>query len=137
AGRATPSFEKISRNPDIFPTIADKFARHSKITHGGLLIGSNADGLSKPQRAYVLVFRTGVLESVASSLARGREHTFVILPQLQAMIIKYACVYVHSLSGVEIAGPYAVFVSLLGVRGMRLLQDFIGNAFPEDIPFAA
>jgi hypothetical protein len=33
--------------------------------------------------------------------------------------------------------PHAVMVSLLHVGGMRLLQDFIGRALPEDIPFAA
>jgi hypothetical protein len=28
----------------------------------------------------------------------------------------------------------AIFASLLNVKGMRLLQDFMGNALPEDLP---
>jgi len=129
--------EAISRNPNFFPTIGDDRARHSRIEHDRLLIGSNAEGLSKPQRAYVQVFRTGAIESVCSSLARGREHKSLELPKLQAMIIEYACFYARSLNAVGIPPPFAIFVSLIGVKGMRLLQDFIGTAFPEDIPFAA
>lgn len=137
-GRATAAFAKISSNPDRFPTIADNIARRSKVTHGGLLIGSNADGLSKPQRAYVRVSRDGIVESVASSLARGRRHDSVMLPQLQAMVIKYGCIYANSLSTLGVAPPYAIFASLVGVNGMRLLHDFIPTgAFPEDMPFAA
>ncbi len=59
-----------------------------------------------------------------------------MLPQIQAMIIKYTWIYSQSVSRAGIAGPFAINASLIGIKGMRLLQDFIGNALPEDIPFA-
>ena len=136
-GQQTPSFDAISRNPDRFPPIVDNHARNAKITYDGLLTASNGDGLSKPQRAYVQVFRSGAIEAVATSLARGREHNFLQLPNIQAMIIKYAGLYASALGAFGVEPPFAVLVSLVGVAGMRLLQDFIANAFPEDLPFDA
>jgi hypothetical protein len=133
----TPSFDAISTNPNRFPPIVDNHARNAKITYDGLLTASNGDGFGRPQRAYVQVFRSGAVEAVASSLARGREHNFLQLPNIQAMIIKYAGLYASALSAFGVEPPFAVLVSLVGVAGMRLLQDFIGNALPEDLPFDA
>jgi hypothetical protein len=132
--RAAASFEQISRNPDHFPPIGDKYARNSKISYDGLLTASNAEGLTKPQRAYVHVFRSGVVEAVVSSLARGHEHTFIVLPQVQATLIKYAKLYADSLNRFGLSPPMAIAVSLVNVEGMRLLQDFIETALPEDLP---
>jgi hypothetical protein len=129
------AFGEISRNPNWFPPIATDHARDSRIDHNGLLSGSNAQGLTKPQRAYVKVFRFAVVESVASSLARGQEHNFVILPQIQDMIIRYAYFYANSLVHFGIEMPIGVFVSLVNIKGMRLLQNFIENTFLEDLPF--
>jgi hypothetical protein len=125
----------IFRNPDKFPPIGADRARDSRIDYDGLLIGSNAEGLAKPQRAYVHVFRSGAIETVASSLARGRDGNFLVLPQLQAMIIQYARLYVSSLSTFGVMPPLAILVSLLQVKEKRLVQDFIENTVPEDLPF--
>lgn len=133
----SPSFNEISRNPDRFPPIVDSRPRDWRIRFDGLLTGSNADGLSEPQRAYVHVSRSGAVEAVASSLARGRQHNFLQLPQIQAMIIKYAYVYARSLNAFGIQPPFAALASLAEVKGMRLLQGFIGNAMPEDLAFGA
>jgi hypothetical protein len=127
----------IFRNPDKFPPIGAERARDSKIDYDGLLIGSNRDGLAKPQRAYVHVSRSGSVEAVASSLARGREGNFLELPKIQAMIIQYARLYAASLNTFGIIPPIAILVSLLRAKGMRLLQDFITNVILEDIPFGA
>jgi hypothetical protein len=88
--RESPFFEIIAASPNKFPPIAADFPRDYRIGVDGLLCGLNAGGLGKPQRAYVLVSPSASVESVASSLARGRGHDFLILPQLQAAIIKYS-----------------------------------------------
>jgi hypothetical protein len=133
--RPTVSFEEIARNPNSFPPMRDRHARDSKITYDGLITGSNSEGLSRPQRAYVIIFRSGTVEAVKSSIARGREHNFVELPHLEAIVVKYACIYAKSLTRFGVAAPMAVCVSLVNVQGMKLIQDFISSGFvPEDLP---
>ena len=122
--RPTEAFEEIARNPNSFPPIRDQNARDSKITYDGLTTGSNSEGLSRPQRAYVTVFRSGAVEAVESSIARGRGYYLVELPHLEAIVVKYACLYAKSLNGFGVAPPMAVCVSLVNVQGMKLTQDF-------------
>jgi hypothetical protein len=55
--------------------------------------------------------------------------------EIQAIIIKYARVYVTSLHTLGIHLPMAVMISLIGVKGMRLLQDFIRH-LAEDEPYS-
>jgi hypothetical protein len=132
--QSSVSFEEMMREPHYFPPVGDSYGRDFKITYDGLLVGSNALGLTKPQRAYVQVFQSGIIEAVVSSLARGHEHNLVVLPQIQAMLIKYANLYAKSLHHFGIEPPITVDVSLINVEGMKLLQDFIGTALPEDLP---
>lgn len=135
-GRPATSFNEISGSPHRFPPIARDRAESCRIDHTGMLIGSNADGLMKPQRAYVKVFRSCAIESVASSLARGRDGKFLVLPEIQAWIIKYTSWYARSLNSFGLEPPTAVLFSLINVQGMRLLQDHFENSFLEDMPFA-
>ena len=128
------SFSAISENPIRFPPVAADRPRDARISFDGLLVGSNAEGLSKPQRAFTHIFRSGIVEAVASSLARGREHNFLMLPQIQAMLIKYVAIYLRSLFAAGISPPAVVCASLASIKKMRLLQDFISTALPEDIP---
>ena len=133
--KPTGAFEEISSKPHRFPPMSGSYARDFRISYDGLLVGSNAEGLSKPQRAYVSVFRSGVVEAVESSLARGREHNLLVLPQVHASIIKYACVYARTLCDFSLSPPFAVCISLINAQGTKLLQDFIPNgAIPEDLP---
>jgi hypothetical protein len=133
----TSAFEAMSREPHKFVPISSSHGRDYRITYDGLLVGSNNEGLSKPQRAYVSVFRTGTIEAVESSLARGREreYSYVVLPQMQATIIKYACNYARTLGSFSVLPPLAVCVSLINVQGTKLLQDFMPyGSIPEDLP---
>jgi TIR domain len=54
--KPTGKFEEISRNPHRFPPMSGSHARDFRISYDGMLVGSNAEGLSKPQRAYVHYF---------------------------------------------------------------------------------
>jgi len=128
------SFENMAREPHYFQPLGSTHGLDFKITYDGLIIGSNAEGLRKPQRAYVHVFRSGIIEAVASSLARGREHDLIVLPQVQAMLIKFTALYAKTLHRFGIEPPMTICVSLVNVKGMKLLHDFIGTALPEDLP---
>lgn len=133
--KPSPAFEEISRTPNRFPPLSTSHGRDYRITYDGLLVGSNDQGLSKPQRAYVSTFRTGTVEAVETSLARGHDHDFLVLPQIQATIIKYACLYTRTLSDLSVASPFAVCISLIDVQGMKLLRDFIPQgAILHDLP---
>ncbi len=128
------SFEDMTREPHYFQPLGSTHGQDFKITYDGLIVGSNAEGLRNPQRAYVHVFRSGVIEAVASSLARGYEHNVIVLPQVQAMLIKFTFLYAKTLHHFGIEPPMTIDVSLVNVKGMQLLRDFIGTALPEDLP---
>jgi len=102
-------FDRAARDPNEFPTILDTMARRHQITFDGLLITSSLDPPPKPQRAYTQLHRTGAVEAVASSLARGQNHDSLVLPQLDAIIIRYSGLYMHSLHALGIEPPFAEF----------------------------
>jgi hypothetical protein len=131
-----PGFDEIARHAERFPPIKGRPA-YERIDYDGLLVGSHAQGLQEPQRAYVSVLRNGSVESVASSLARGHDDQLLILPDIEAMIVQYACHYARALTASGVDPPYAVFVSLLDVEDRELVQGWIpSGAFPEDLPSA-
>jgi hypothetical protein len=132
------AFDEISGSPERFPPIGRSGGAYWKIGYEGLLIGSNSHGLSEPQRAYVMVFRSGAVEAVVSSLAKGYDDEFLILPEIEAIIIEYACLYGQALATFRVEPPLAVFLSIIDVEGKTLLQDSIsGGAFSEDLPSGA
>jgi hypothetical protein len=137
SGGHASGFEQICGRPNSFVPIGANFVSDWAIRYDGsdayLLTGSNAEGLGKRQRAYVCVFGSGRVEAVVSSLGRG-QGDFLQLPELQAIVIKYARDYARTLSALGIGPPYSVLVSLIGAQGWRLLHDYIGSAFPEDRP---
>jgi hypothetical protein len=134
--RQAVGFDAIAHQPERFPPINGGM-HDARIDYDGLLTGSHAKGLGEPQRAYVAVLRNGSVESVVSSLARGHDDRFVILPDLEVMIVDYACHYARALDACGVQPPYAVFVSLLDVEDRELLHGrILGNAFPEDLPSA-
>jgi hypothetical protein len=108
------AFAEICSNPRSFPPIRDTAPRDWKINFQGLFTGSNAEGLEKPQRAYVYIAPSGALEAVVSSIARGRSNKFIPLPEIQSLIIHYPRVYAASLNEFGIHPPLAVVVSLAG-----------------------
>jgi hypothetical protein len=132
-GRAVAAYEELARHPELFPPMKGT-VQDVQIGYDGVLIGSNALGLGGPQRAYVKIDRTGAIEAVISSLSTGAGTRWVELPYVQALVIRYVTDYVRAVSGFGIAPPFAVAVSLVNMQGVRLLQDFKGSAFVEDIP---
>jgi hypothetical protein len=131
----SPLFDQVCRNPDKFrPMGYEGFTPNSQIKFDGLLIGSNKEGLQKLQRAYVYVLPSGTVEAVVCRLERGGGN-FLQLPEIQARIIKYTRIYAGALHTLGIKLPMAVVVSLVGVKGMRLLKDSIRH-LAVDEPYA-
>jgi hypothetical protein len=131
----TPTFRlrEAAKMPGRFPTLLDTFTRQSQITVDGLLTTSNLDPPPKPQRAYTHVFRMGVVEAVMSSITRSDD--YLILPHLEAAIIRYARVYTYGLKQFGGEPPFVVFASMLGVKGRPILQDFpLRGALMCDLP---
>jgi hypothetical protein len=131
------AFGKICASPQLLPPLFDARPRDWKVSSNGFLLGSNAEGLRPPQRAYVHVFRSGVIEAVSSNLARGHSRNTLQLPQIQCLIIHYGRIYAAALQAAGIQPPFAVCVSFAGVKNTRLLQDFIGTALAEDLPYGS
>jgi hypothetical protein len=135
-GAKAPSFSQISNHPEYFQPIGGR-VRDSRIDFRGLLNGSNAEGLAEAQRAYVMVFRSGVLEAVVSSLALGHEGRYLELPKLEATIVEHSRAYAQSLQDSGVPAPFAVCVSLIDVEDRELLPaGMVRGAFPEDLPSA-
>jgi hypothetical protein len=128
AGGSFP-LQEAEADPRRFPTYADRAPQHLGINFDGLLATSNRDAPPTPQRAYTLVSRTGAVEAVATLYERCP------LPELQARIICHAHVYVRSLAELGVSPPFAIFLSLVRAKGVRLIHDFIPQgALPEDMP---
>jgi hypothetical protein len=131
---ATFPLQEAAQSAAGFPTMGDGYTRRPQVTFDGLLVTSNSEAPPKPQRAYTQVLRSGVVEAVASSLARGQGHEWLILPYLTAYITAHVPLYIASLHSLGVEPPMAVFASLLNVNGMRLVSDPSGNGFLVDMP---
>jgi hypothetical protein len=128
AGAAFP-LAAVQTNPGLFPTWMDNGGRNTAVTFDGLVASSNRDPPPAQQRAYTLVTRAGAVEAV------NNLHQHEPLPELEARIVHHALKFARSLDHLGVSAPYAVFVSLVGCRGVRLLHDFPqGGALLEDLP---
>jgi hypothetical protein len=132
-GTPAAAFDELARHPELFHPMKGS-VQDVQIGYDGVLIGSNARGLGEPQRAYVKINRTGAIEAVISSLAAGQGTRWAELPHLQGLVIRYVTDYIQAVSRFSVFPPFAVSVSLANMAGSRLLQDFKGTAFAEDIP---
>ena len=129
----TLSLEEVSRGVHSFPPFGRERTSDFKFTFDGLLTVSNAEGIAKPQRAYVQVFRTGIVEAVASSFVHGAKGT-IVLANIEFGIVKSVCTYARSLQSLGVDPPFAVAVTLANVKGFQFLQQQMAGSFMEDMP---
>jgi hypothetical protein len=94
-----------------------------RINVDGLLMLSNAQENAKAQRAYVQVFHTGIVEAVASSFLLGdgtpRNPLRLTALKTEASIVKYSHTYLRTLLELGCVPPFALLVSLIGVKGVQ------------------
>ena len=126
---------EVDRNPHPFAPIGSSGAQNWVVNFDGVLIPSNAARTAPTQRAYMQVYRTGRLEAVISSItSREREGTPLRLTsiQVEGMVLM---TLVRSLKGLQALGvepPYAVMISLSGVKGIHMNVGVKANWFEDD-----
>lgn len=113
--------EVIDNNPHAFAPIGSSGAPNWNVNFDGILLKSNADSATSAQRAYTQLYRTGGIEAVASSITSGNRPDGVP-PRLRSIKIEgYVLLalvkYLKALQRHGVEPPYALMVSLVGVKG--------------------
>jgi hypothetical protein len=106
-----------------------------RINVDGLLTLSNVPQNTQQYRAYVQVFHSGIVEAVASSFVHGQgtpQSPFQLTAiRTEAAIVKFSHIYLKALLAIGFTPPFALFVSLIGVKGVP--YSFAqGNVLFED-----
>jgi hypothetical protein len=112
------SLLQIERNYRSFVPIGASTANGARINFDGVLKTSNADSQATQHRAYVQLYRNGIIESVDSTvMAVGSGTPFI--SYLDDTIIHAVIRSLNDLAAVGIEPPYALLVSLVGVATAR------------------
>jgi hypothetical protein len=114
---------------DAFPPIPMPYTSDFRINVDGLLTLSHSQGSARERRAYVQVFHAGIVEAVASSFLQTNG-TLTVL-RTDAAIVKYSHRYLTTLLALGCAPPFAILVSLIGLKGVPY-SFALGNSVFED-----
>ncbi|WP_038015155.1 AlbA family DNA-binding domain-containing protein [Thalassobaculum salexigens] len=119
--RSLISLEQIERDPSAYPPFGRSAANNWRINFDGILLLSNNDASASAQRAYVQVFRSGIVEAVASRVASGERTngapSFLQSIKIEGMLLTNGMRYLKSLQIQGVEPPYVVLISLVGVKG--------------------
>jgi hypothetical protein len=110
-----------------FAPIGSRMATRAWINFEGVIKVSNADQQAAEQRAYVQVYRNGIVESVNSTVTAVSSGT-PIISGLDDSLIQETMRILRDLGTVGVVPPYALLISLRGVAGAR----FHLNRDPRD-----
>lgn len=126
------SFQALESAPllDLVPLFHDP-GRLPPLGAGGWNIRMNLDGVvsftgsdREASRAYTQVFRAGALEAVATTLVTHDEGVpWFGSVRLEQRILGYARTGLHVLLQLGAQPPFALMVSLLGVKGLRVAME--------------
>jgi hypothetical protein len=114
---ATPGLPlgQIKGNVGAFVPIGSRTANGARINFDGVLKTSNADPRAAEHRAYVQLYRNGIVETVHSSLISKENIIF----DLGKIIISAVDLILNNLVEIGIEPPYALLISLVGVAGAK------------------
>jgi len=122
---------EVSKHTNPFVPMGSVGSQNPLVNFDGVLITSNADRTAPTQRAYMQVYRTGRLETVASSIWRGAARRLSSI-WIESMVLP---ALVRSLKGLQALGvepPYAVMMSLIGVKGAQMTVGRKETWFEDD-----
>jgi hypothetical protein len=127
---------EIEKGPYAFPPIGANAIRHWQINFDGVLLTSNADKSAPTQRSYTQVYRSGSIEAVASSITVG-DRPEGIGPRLQSLRIEGQVLfplvkYLKGLQSLGVEPPFALMVSLIGVKGALMNVGVRAQWFDDD-----
>ncbi len=110
-----------------FPPLLSGRPEHYRINVDGLLTLSHSNANARAQRAYVQVFHSGIVEAVGSSFLIGegtpQNPTRLTALRTEACIVKYSHMYLQALIALGAIPPFALLVSLIGVKGVPYSFD--------------
>jgi hypothetical protein len=107
---------QIARNFQSFVPMGASTAAGVRITFDGILKTSTAAPQATEHRAYVQLYRNGIIETVSSLVSSGTP----IISNLDDRLINETMRALDDLASIGIEPPYALLVSFVGVAGARL-----------------
>jgi hypothetical protein len=127
------SIETITREFNTFPPLGSRTAQARRVNFDGVLMVSNADQAAQQQRAYVQVFRNGIVEAVNSTVINQGQTDVRMIPVLDTTIINNVANFMRDLEEFGVEPPFALLVSLLGVRGAHFNFAPHGGAWYDNL----
>jgi len=116
-----------------FPLIGAQVGQF-RINVDGCLVLSDLRADKKTYRAYVQVFRSGIVESVDSMfLGPPENQSRLTAIRTEATIVKSSHAYLQSLQARDADPPYVVLVSLIGFKGQPYSFAMDGRTLFEDL----
>jgi hypothetical protein len=109
-----------------FVPIASTTANNSLINFDGVLKTSNADQQATEHRAYVQLFRNGIVESVTSTIMAVSSGTPIISGLDDSIVFNVGRI-MNNLAAVGVESPHVLLVSLIGVANAQF--NFERSAF--------
>jgi len=102
-----------------FHPIGSRQSQALKINFDGFLTMSNGDRAANVERAYVQLFRGGIIEAVDGLYVRASGEPLIGVVQVDRSITGHAMRLMRDLAAIGIEPPYAVLVSLLTAERAR------------------
>jgi hypothetical protein len=119
-----------------FPPLGSSHPQHFRINLDGMLTLSTARPNASAQRAYVQLFHSGIVEAASSILlgdgssAEPRRATSL---QTEIYIVGWSHTFLKSLTELGCVPPFAILVSLIGVKGVPYrFTPIVGGGFEFD-----
>jgi hypothetical protein len=116
---ATLPLRQIELDYRSFVPVGSSTANGARINFDGILKTSNADQRATEHRAYVQLYRNGIIETVDSTLMAVSSGS-PIISNLDDKLINEIMRSLNDLAAVGVEPPYAFLISLVGVTGARI-----------------
>ncbi|MCW5702695.1 MAG: ATP-binding protein [Bradyrhizobium sp.] len=110
---------ELERDYMSFHPIGSRQSQALKINFDGFLAMSNGDRAANVERAYVQLFRGGIVEAVDGLYARASGEPLIPVVQVERNIAGHAMRLMRDLAAIGIEPPYAVLASLLTAEKAR------------------
>lgn len=128
--------EAVTQNPVSFPPMGSRSPSQWNVNFDGLLLKSNAQENATVQRAYTQLYRNGIIEAVVSSLTLGQPSDGIGLRlssmQIEGSILLQLVRYLKGLRDLSVEPPFAVMISLIGVKGIKMNVGIKGHWHYDD-----
>jgi hypothetical protein len=105
-----------------FPPIGGSIATH-RVNFDGVLTLTHGEGFPEGQRGYVQIYRNGMVESVESTIASPANEVRperIQTGRVEDYVIESCGAYLEALDALGIGGPFAVLVTLIGLKGLSI-----------------